>query len=89
MIDAVAAAAGRKAPRWRWPSPLVKMGIPFGRLIGPMLGLGPNLRELIAAGDGVTYWASHGKAERELGYRPRDLATGVRETIGELSGAEA
>lgn len=89
MIDAVAAAAGRKAPRWRWPSPIIKMGIPFGRLIGPMLGLGPNLRELIAAGDGVTYWASHGKAERELGYRPRDLATGVRETVGELSGAEA
>jgi nucleoside-diphosphate-sugar epimerase len=88
MIDAVASAAGRKAPRWRWPSPVIKMGIPFGRLIGPMLGLGPNLRELIAAGDGVTYWASHAKAERELGYEPRDLATGVRDTVGELSAAK-
>lgn len=81
MIDAVAGAAGRRAPRWRWPSPLVKMGIPFGRLIGPMLGLGPNLRELIRSGEGVTYWARHDKAVRELGYRPRDLATGIGETV--------
>jgi dihydroflavonol-4-reductase len=84
MIDAVAAASGRRAPRWRWPSPVIKAGIPFGRLIGPMLGLGPNLKELIAAGDGVTYWATHAKAERELGYRPRDLETGVRQTVSEL-----
>jgi nucleoside-diphosphate-sugar epimerase len=81
MIDAVAEASGRRAPRWRWPSPLVKAGIPFGRLIGPMLGLGPNLKELIAAGNGVTYWATHQKAEKELGYSPRDLETGVGETV--------
>lgn len=86
MIDTVAAASGRQAPRWRWPSPLVKAGIPFGRLLGPMLGLGPNLRELISAADGVTYWASHEKAARELGYAPRDLRTGVREAIEALSG---
>jgi len=87
MIDAVADAAGRKAPRWRWPSPVIKLGIPFGRVLGPMLGLGPNLRELIAAGDGVTYWASHEKAQRELGYEPRDLPTGVMETVRELLSA--
>jgi len=85
MIDAVAEASGRRAPRWRWPSPLVKAGIPFGRLIGPMLGLGPNLRELISAADGVTYWASHEKAVRELGYSPRDLRAGVKETVEALS----
>lgn len=81
MIDAVAEAAGRRAPRWRWPSPLIKMGIPFGRVLGPMLGLGPNLRELIRAGQGVTYWANHDKAIRELGYAPRDLKTGIGETV--------
>lgn len=85
MIDAVAGASGRKAPRFRWPSPVIKAGIPFGRLIGPMLGLGPNLKELIAAGDGVTYWATHAKAQKELGYSPRDLETGVKETVGSLS----
>ena len=87
MIDAVAAASGRKAPRFRWPSPVIKAGIPFGRLIGPMLGLGPNLKELIAAGDGVTYWATHAKAQRELGYSPRDLETGVKEMLGSSSQA--
>lgn len=87
MIDAVAGAAGRKAPRWRWPGPLLKMGIPFGRLIGRALGVGPNLRELIASAEGVTYWATHDKAKRELGYSPRNLETGVRETVEALSGA--
>ena len=87
MIDAVAAASGRSAPRWRVPSPLLKAGIPFGRILGPMLGLRPNLRELIAAADGVTYWAGHEKARRELGYEPRDLKTGVEETVRALSEA--
>lgn len=41
--------------------------------------------KLIAAADGVTYWASHEKARRELGYRPRDLRTGVSETVKALS----
>jgi len=27
----------------------------------------------------VTYWASDAKARSELGYSPRDLATGLRE----------
>jgi hypothetical protein len=30
----------------------------------------------------VTYWAKDDKARRELGYAPRDLDTGLRETIG-------
>jgi hypothetical protein len=29
----------------------------------------------------VTYWARDDKARRELGYEPRDLDTGLRETI--------
>lgn len=41
------------------------------------MGTGPNLRELISAADGVTYWASHEKASRELGYEPRGLAAGL------------
>ena len=38
------------------------------------MGQPPNLRELISSADGVTFWASHEKATRELGYaaaRPR------------------
>jgi hypothetical protein len=32
--------------------------------------------------DGVTYWASDEKARQELGYAPRDLPTGLRDTLG-------
>ena len=81
MIDAVAEAAGRKVPSWRWPSPMVKAGIPFGPIIGKALGIGPNLKELIASADGVTWWASDEKIRRQLGYSPRDLRTGIRQTL--------
>lgn len=81
MIDTVAHVAGRKPPRFRIPTALVKMGVPFGRFIGPAMGVGPNLRELVSAGDGVTYWASHDKASRELGYAPRDLEQGVSDML--------
>ncbi|MFL6230373.1 MAG: hypothetical protein ACJ741_16495 [Pyrinomonadaceae bacterium] len=42
---------------------------------------GPNLRELISASDGVTYWATDAKARRDLGYEPRDLEAGLA-TLG-------
>jgi len=45
------------------------------------MGQPPNLRELITAADGVTYWATDAKARRELGYSPRDLDTGLRQKL--------
>jgi dihydroflavonol-4-reductase len=81
MIDAVARASGRKPPRITLPGWVVKAGIPFGRLVGRMMGVGPNLRESIRAADGVTYWATDDKARRELGYSPRGLEAGIRETL--------
>ena len=41
-----------------------------------------NLRETISASDGVTYWASHAKATRELGFEPRSLEQGIVDTWG-------
>ncbi|MFN2589248.1 MAG: NAD-dependent epimerase/dehydratase family protein [Actinomycetota bacterium] len=81
FIDAVARLAGRKPPRITVPPFLLKLGIPFGPLVGRFLGLQPNLRELIRAAEGVTYWATDEKARRELGYSPRDLETGLRQTL--------
>jgi hypothetical protein len=43
---------------------------------------GPNLRELIRTVDGTTVLFSDEKARRELGYAPRDLETGLRQTFG-------
>ena len=45
------------------------------------MGFPPNLRELIRTSDGVTYWATDEKARRELGYAPRDIDTGLRQTL--------
>ena len=40
-----------------------------------------NLREVVAASAGVTYWASADKAARELGFNPRPLEDGLRDTF--------
>jgi nucleoside-diphosphate-sugar epimerase len=79
-VAIAARTAGKKPPKLAMPTAIVRMMVPFGRVIGPLLGQPPNLRELVRASDGVTYWATHAKAERELGYAPRDLETGLRET---------
>jgi nucleoside-diphosphate-sugar epimerase len=81
MTDRIARLSGRKPPRVTLPGWTVKAGIPFGRLVARVMGTPPNLREAIRAADGVTYWATDGKARRELGYTSRDLDTGLRQTL--------
>jgi nucleoside-diphosphate-sugar epimerase len=91
-IGIVAKVSGRKAPTRAIPTPLMKAMIPIGPLVGKMMGQPPNLRELISAADGVTFWASNEKAARELGYAPRGIEEGVRQTLeaeGKLPAAAA
>ncbi len=91
-IGVVAGVTGRKAPKHAIPTPLMKAMVPIGPLIGKMMGQPPNLRELISSADGVTFWASHEKASRELDYEPRGLEQGLRETLeveGKLPAAAA
>lgn len=80
-IEVVAALSGRRAPKRAIPVALMKALTPFGPLVGKLMGQPPNLRELIASADGVTFWASHEKASRELGYAPRGLEEGLRQTL--------
>lgn len=80
-IETVAAATGRKAPKRAMPVGLMKAMTPIGPLVGKLLGQPPNLRELITSADGVTFWASHEKASRELGYAPRGMEEGLRQTL--------
>lgn len=80
-VGVVAGISGRKAPKYALPTPLMKMLTPIGPLVGKMMGQPPNLRELISSADGVTFWASHEKASRELGYEPRGMEQGLRETL--------
>ena len=81
LIDKAAEIGGQKPPRMTVPPLLLKAMIPVGRFVGPAMGLPPNFREMISAAHNVTYWAKDDKARRELGYAPRDLDTGLRQTI--------
>lgn len=91
-LGVVAGITGRKPPTRALPTPLMKAMIPIGPLVGKVMGQPPNLRELISSADGVTFWASHEKATRELGYEPRGLEQGLRETLeaeGRVTAARA
>ncbi len=80
LRDAIALAArlgGHHSPRVAIPDGLIGRMAPFGRLIGQ-----PNLAEIARPSIGVTYLASSAKAERELGFRARDLESGFRDVFG-------
>jgi dihydroflavonol-4-reductase len=81
LIDTVGTVAGKKPPKRAMPTPMLKALTPVGGLVGKMMGQPPNLRELISSADGVTFWAKHDKAMAELGYSPRGLEQGLRETL--------
>jgi dihydroflavonol-4-reductase len=82
LVRVVAEVAGRRPPRLAMPSILIKASIPMAPLVTRLMGMPPNLRELISASEGVTYYASDAKARNELGWAPRDLRTGLREMMG-------
>lgn len=91
-LGVVAKLTGRKAPTRALPTPLMKAMAPIGPLVGKLMNQPPNLREMIASADGVTFWAGYEKAERELGYRPRGLEEGLQATLaaeGRIPAAKA
>ncbi len=81
MIDTAGRVAGRKPPRFSMPTGLLKLLTPIGPVVGKVMGQPPNLAELISSADGVTFWARHDKAMKDLGYSPRSLEPGLRETL--------
>jgi dihydroflavonol-4-reductase len=81
MMDSLAGVAGRKPPKRTMPTSVLKAMAPFGPVVGKVMGQGPNLRELISTADNVTFWAKHDKAMAELGYSPRGLERGLRDTL--------
>jgi dihydroflavonol-4-reductase len=75
---AVAKATGRSLPPLVLPTALARVA---GRLI-------PSMREVVSSADGVTFWATDAKARAQLGTRPRDLLTGMRDTFGPMARGE-
>ncbi len=85
MAESVAIAArvgGHRPPRLTVPTSLLRALAPLNDRLGGLPGLPPNLAETISAAENVTYWASHDKASRELGFDPRPLEQGVADTWG-------
>ena len=85
VIEKTAELTGKKAPKATLPVPLMKLSAPLGPVLGPLMGFPPNFREAIKTSDGVTWWVKDDKARRELGYEPRDLETGLKETLAATS----
>jgi nucleoside-diphosphate-sugar epimerase len=85
MKDAIAiaaAAGGHRPPRMHLPTWLLRLVAPLNDRVGGLPGLPGGMRDLIRAGDGVTYTASHEKASRELAFNPRTLEQGIVDTWG-------
>jgi nucleoside-diphosphate-sugar epimerase len=82
LVQTTARVVGRREPTRKLPTAVMKLSAPLGPVIGPLMGFPSNFRELISVSDGVTYWASDDKARRELGFKPRSLEQGLRDTLG-------
>lgn len=76
VLALLAEVTDRRPPR-ALPTSLLRVLSPVAGLVTPSLGLPPNLRELLAACDGATYWASSEKAADELGWVARPLVEGL------------
>jgi nucleoside-diphosphate-sugar epimerase len=79
LLHRAAAIGGHAPPRFEVPSWLFR-GV--GAVGGVSAFLrGPDLRELVRASLGVTYWFSDARARTELGYAPRTLEEGLRSLL--------
>jgi dihydroflavonol-4-reductase len=81
-LEVAARLGGKTLPSLTIPTGLLRAVAPTAPFFAPLLGLPPNLSEVIRSSDGVTYWATDAKARAELGYVPVDLETGLRRTFG-------
>jgi dihydroflavonol-4-reductase len=76
LVRRVAAISARRAPRLTSPTWAL-------RAVAPIVDrFGANVAEIVQASAGVTYWATDGRARRELGYDPRDLRDGLAAVFG-------
>lgn len=71
---------GRRLPRLRIPNVVLRWLARAGRLTGQA-----NMREVVDAAAGVTYWASNERAVEELDWHPRELEEGLRDTFEALA----
>ncbi|HYN68709.1 MAG TPA: NAD-dependent epimerase/dehydratase family protein [Candidatus Eisenbacteria bacterium] len=81
VTAAAARAGGKRPPRLTMPTFLLW---PIAQLAPLLSRIGlspPDLREALGYAR-ATMWMGNERAQRELGWQPRDLATGVRDAFG-------
>jgi nucleoside-diphosphate-sugar epimerase len=76
-VEIAARIGGHRPPSLRLPTGLLRVMAPLGRLVGQA-----NLAEVVTSSAGVTYWATDDRATRELGFAPREIEQGLRDTFG-------
>jgi nucleoside-diphosphate-sugar epimerase len=81
-----ARAGGHRLPRLEIPDLPLRIGAFLFPNRGAWFGLSPNLREIVSASIGVTYWATSRRAATELGFDPRSLAVGLPAVLAETAG---
>ena len=81
-MEVVARAAGRRPPRIRISTAVLRLAVPFAQVAARLGVLHFDLAEALNAADDVTYWSTHGKARAELGYDPRPLSRGAVDAFG-------
>jgi nucleoside-diphosphate-sugar epimerase len=84
-----ARAGGHRLPRLEIPDLPLRIGAFLFPNRGAWFGLSPNLREIVSASIGVTYWATSARAATELGFAPRSLAVGLPTVLAETAGRTA
>ena len=82
VLDRVAEMSGQKPAKLTIPPAVIAAIAPLGPVLGPRMGFPPNLREAMRATHRTTYWFNDEKARERLGYSPRGLEEGLRDTLG-------
>ena len=76
------AITGIPAPKFQIPPALVKLSAVLMSLIEKIVPVPPLYSsENLRSSAGATYMADNSKAKRDLGYQPRPLAEGLRQTL--------
>ncbi len=82
VFDLAAKITGKKAPSIRVGPPLMRGMAKLMGVVGKVVPLPENYTEEgLRVSAGSTYLGDNAKAKRELGYDPRPLETGLRETL--------
>ena len=81
VMAEAARAGGKHPPRLTMPTFLLSVIAPLAPLLARFRLSPPDLRDALGYAHS-TMWMGNERARRELGWQPRDLATGVRDAFG-------